>query len=154
MGVRWCDGEVHYSAIVFWNSIVGLVVSFVIMMSFDGFASPCPVTSRIFVLLAAFSGMIAQASTTLSIRYVSPVIVSLSTSIEVAFLFFFQIAFLGRFPHRFSVIGSSLILIAMILLVLRSWIIDKMKQKEDKPHSSSVFSQSSKHYPKLKLLSK
>ena len=154
MGVRWCNGEVHYSAIVFWNSVVGLVVSFIIMISFDDFSSPCPVPSRILVIIAAFSGMIAQASTTLSIRYVSPVIVSLSTSIEVAFLFFFQITFLGRFPHLFSIIGSSIILFAMVLLVLRSWVIDKMRQKEDKPHSSSVFSQSSKHYPKLKLLSK
>ena len=130
--VRKISQDVSIRVVVFYFSVVGVVVSLCASLIFGGFKYPDCGTHNIYYIIAyEFLGYFASLLDTKACELEKAAVVSLVRIIEIPCSFILQIIFLDVVPTGLSIGGAIFVLLSNIVIFVKKHLDQKKKSNKD-----------------------
>ena len=119
----------HYSVLVFWFGVGGLVVSLVGMFGIDDGPLFHEWDERMWILsfMVALVGILGSILMTKAVCWVTPSKVMVVRSFEVVFSYLLQVTVFGLPARTLDCLGALMIVLAVLAIAAEKYLTDKLK---------------------------
>jgi len=120
--------HVHYSVLVFWFAVGGLIISIIgiFVIDTDPLFNDWTATTWILCSQQALLGIVGSMLMTKAVCWVLPSKLMVIRSFQVIISYAIQVEFFGTLPHLSDLVGAACIVMAVLFISLEDTLMKKM----------------------------
>merc|ERR1712226_1376175 len=122
MGITRQINHIHYSVLLFWFALGGLLTSVIFLYNLDS-NSAFSAWDAHTCLLQSFLGIFGSILATKAVCWVSPARSMVIRSIQIVISYIIQVWAFDTVPHWMDLVGAIFIAVATLATFLEDWVM-------------------------------